>query len=204
MKSPRKNENIIANSIEFKKHFRSRKKINEILPNRIYAFSYMPDSNIPTDKHNFTPLVLSFGISDNECFEGMNLFFIDKNSTIDIINRIKNPKNSLYETKEIYYKKIPHVFKEYDIHRILRFSEINESEWDVIPFLKKSMFGVFNERALIDDFSKEIFMKSKKMERKRKKSIEKNIEKEEEIEKYEVIDEEFLDNMNISEEYRFF
>jgi hypothetical protein len=168
---------------EFQKKFStaSPKKRN-LEAGKLYAVKYLTDSVYPTDKHHFSPLFLSFGrFMDDEIGKhsrGVNLFYLTVSQSLEILEDFfrlinLNPNDRAVEVLKLhskYLKIFPYAFKNLEERRILNFSEIDSSEWGMVPLLHKYLIGNFNSTALDKDFQLEN-KELPKITKKRKKKV---------------------------------
>lgn len=182
-KNNKSNIDLRIYTLNFKKLFEKKNKLT-ICPGNVYAATYASDYRVLTDKHHVMPLFLSFGCFRDDVgrsfIRGLNLFFLSKDQRLQILEEIykfhdKKPSLKVVPTIAIHEKWIrivPWAFKNFEETRILKISEINHSEWGMIPLIHDKVFGTFNARALNEDFGLENSVVIKQVKRKKNKKIE--------------------------------
>ena len=152
---------------EFQQLFKTKlEKQCDFIPSNVYGFTYLTDPSIPTDKHNFTPLIVSFGRFKDESMtyvRGLNLFFLRNEQKIELLEDIfKHSNLNLYKKTveniklhEKWIRILPWAFKNYDCKRVLTLSEIPCTEWGLVPLLHQNLIGNFNPKALEESFQEE-------------------------------------------------
>lgn len=184
---------------EFQKRFKEKKKTS-IEPGKVYAISYLPDSRFPTDKHHLTPLILCLGKfrdTDGQIYvRGINLFFLDTRKVLEVLqdafmfSHLK-PDSRVLPTVRLHDKFMhvfPWAFKNFDVKRIRVVTEVEISEWGMIPLLYKYLIGNFNSTGLNEDFQKE-----NKLVRKKPFVGKKDIPTENDLEKEDVLEADLVD-----------
>jgi hypothetical protein len=192
---------------EFSKKFESTKKL-QVSPGNVYTAKYGMDSAFLTDKHHFTPLIISFGrFRDDEgksYIRGINLFYLKTSQKLEILDEIHN-YNKLSIVKRVspiirihekWMKIVPYAFKNFEERRIIGIDEVHVDEWGMIPLLKENVLGNFNTTALNEDFQEETKILPKKVVSKKASSSNKPLSEEEENEvlSSSVIDTDYMDN----------
>lgn len=150
----------------FQKRFESRSK-TQLHPGSVYAIKYLTEPAILTDKYHFTPVIISFGRfrdDDGDIYtRGINLMYLRNEQKIEILDEVFKystfpPDARVAPSIRIHDKwmKItPYAFKNLEESRIIGLSEVETSEWGMIPLMKESLLGTFNARLLNEDFQKE-------------------------------------------------
>ena len=181
----------------FQKKFESRSKI-QVHPGSVYAIKYLTEPEILTDKYHFTPIIISFGRfrdDDGDIYtRGINLMYLRNEQKIEILEEIYKyssfPPDArvvpIIQIHDKWMKIAPYAFKNLEERRIIGLSEVEISEWGMIPLLKEALLGTFNAKLLNEDFQKEnqepIIKKKKK-----KKSQPVENKKVEDVNEYEEI-----------------
>jgi hypothetical protein len=191
---------------EFQQKFNVKEKIN-INPGTIYACKYMVDRSIPTDKHHFTPLIISFGRFKDDNgkthIRGINLFYLRTDQKLEIMdetfkyNSLKPDARvaPMIKIHEKWMKIAPYAFKNLEERRILGISEVDSNDWGMLPLLKDHLLGNFNVNALNEDFKEEIANPPSKLDKKKDTPI----KPEEEVTDDE--ENEFLSDSPISSQF---
>jgi hypothetical protein len=166
-------------------------------PGKLYAITYKTSFLLETDKHHVTPIILSFGrFKDEEgrsYVRGLNLLFMKANESLEILEESykfidKKPDERvkhILKLHEKYIKKYPYMFKNFEEKRILTVSEVESTEWGMIPLLHKNLWGVFNPAALNEDFQLEFKEDRKKPKKRRPEKLNKQEE--------ETVEEDLID-----------
>jgi hypothetical protein len=191
---------------DFSKKFSSVKKL-QVAPGNVYAAKYKVDSAFLTDKHHFTPLLISFGrFKDDEgksYIRGINLFYLKTSQKLEILDEIHR-YNELSPIKRVspvinihekWMKIAPYAFKNFEERRIIGIEEVKVDDWGMIPLLKEHILGNFNSIALNEDFLEEMkispIVKSPKKDSSNKPLSE---EEENEVLSSSVVNADYLDN----------
>lgn len=175
---------------EFQKKFESRKTITA-LPGSVYATKYKGEISVPTDKHHFTPVIVSFGRfrSGSITFlRGLNLLFLRKDQQLEILEAVHKIHHldpdarvaPLLRIHETWMRIVPYAFKDFDERRLITVEEIMNEEWGTIPLLHTHLFGTFNSSALNEDFRRESAENRKRPVSSREKQVTEEKEKPEE------------------------
>jgi len=150
---------------EFEKKFKVKK--NSLTESgKIYALTYRVSSSFPTDKHHFTPLILSFGRfrgdDDQVYVRGLNLLFLKTHQVLEILEDASSTSGkpdevatTMIKLHEKYIRIYPYLFKNFEERRILSSEEVSREDWGMIPLLQKNLWGTFNASALDKDFQLE-------------------------------------------------
>lgn len=149
---------------EFQKKFKGKKPL-KMEPGKVYAVQYRVDSIFPTDKHHFTPLIVSFGrFRDGSTHtRGVNLFYLTIPQQLELledVHRFHSLKATdraieIFKLHSKYMRIFPFAFKNLEELRTLHVTEILAEEWGMIPLLHSHLLGNFNKSALDADFQLE-------------------------------------------------
>ena len=151
---------------KFQQKFKERKRVT-METGKVYAVKYTVDNVCPTDKHHFTPLILSFGrfLDENNVVNvrAVNLFYLDTTNVLRILQdthkymgkKLQGRILPMVNVHDRYMEIFPWAFKNFLEHRICSSMEVDVDEWGMIPLLKKELMGNFNPCALMEDFKKE-------------------------------------------------
>ena len=162
---------------DFQKKFET-KHVLKFLPGDVYALKYRTDSEVLTDKHHFTPLIVSFGRFLDESgphLRGLNLLFLRKEQKLELLeevyalHRLKPDQRvaPLLRIHEKWMKITPYAFKNFVERRVHCSEVIVLTEWGMIPLLHDYLFGTFNAVALNEDFQRENALPRPKMKKKK-------------------------------------
>jgi hypothetical protein len=150
---------------KFEKRFKLKSK-SVIEPGKVYAMRYLPDNNIITDKFHITPVILALGhyVNDGRIYvKGINIFYLSTQHALNVLEDAflsitKKPITRNLHINTIhdkYINTLDYNYKNFDVDRIVSYSEIEPEIWGLIPLLHKNLFGNFNIEALIKDYKKE-------------------------------------------------
>ena len=182
----------------FQKRFESRSKI-QVHPGSVYAIKYLTEPDILTDKYHFTPIVISFGRfrdDDGDIYtRGINLMYLRNEQKIEILEEVYKyssfPPDArvapIIQIHDKWMKIAPYAFKNLEESRIIGLSEVEVTEWGMIPLLKEALLGTFNARLLNEDFQKENKEPIIKKKKKKKSQPVENKKVEDENEYEEII-----------------